>query len=108
MRMLDIIPRLERALTESQAMLAAAQEGRWDDLIEMETARRDLIAAASRVEATVLPENALVARKKELIRDILAADAQIKALTQAWMGELQSVLTSVQVERKLIRAYESR
>ena len=107
MRMLDIIPRLERALAESQAMLAAAQDGRWDDLIEMETARRNLIAEASGVEVTVL-DDALVARKKDLIRDILAADAQIKALTQAWMGELQDVLTSVQVERKLIRAYESR
>ena len=107
MRVLDIIPRLERALAESQVMLVAAQDGCWDDLIELEIARRDLIAEASRVETTVL-DDALVARKKDLIRDILAADAQIKALTQAWMGELQSVLTSVQVERKLIRAYESR
>jgi flagellar protein FliT len=107
MQALDIIPRLERALAESLAMLTAAQDGRWDDLLEMETARRNWVVEASRGEASV-GSDVLVPRKKELIRDILAADAQIRVLTQAWMGELQSVLTSVQVERKLIRAYESR
>ncbi len=104
--MLDIISWLERALIESQLMLTAAREGRWDDLLALEAARRDLVQETS--QGDTLPDVAQVARKKELICTILATDAQIKELTQAWMGELQSVLTSVQVERKLIRAYESR
>lgn len=107
MRVFGSILHLEHALAKSQVMLAAAQEGCWDDLVELETARRGLLTEASQVAAAVL-DDTQIARKQGLIRDILAADAQIKALTQAWMNELQSVLTSVQVERKLIRAYESR
>jgi flagellar protein FliT len=107
MPVLDMIPRLERALNDSQLMLTAAREGRWDDLIELETARQKVMQNTKEVDTSV-PDVAQVARKKELIGNILANDAQIRALTQAWMGELESVLTSVQVERKLIRAYESR
>ena len=102
----DLISRLERILFESQAMLAAASDGRWDDLIEQEAARRDSIVEATHTLAP-LSDQGLIERKQALIRQILVADEQIKTLTQAWMGELQGVLTSVQAERKLARAYET-
>ena len=102
----DIIQRLEGILAESQTMLAAATEGRWDDLIELEVARRASVLEIAATQAAI-PDAALQERKKNLVRDILAADAQTKTLTEAWMSEIQSVLTSVQAERKLIRAYES-
>lgn len=103
----EIIQRYEAILTASGEMVTAAKENRWDDLIDMEIARRAQIIEVTAEPATPFTDQALQARKETLIRGILEADAQVKALTEAWMAEMSGILNSVQAERKLARAYQS-
>ena len=103
----EIIRRYEAILTESGEMVAAAQENRWEDLIELEITRRAHILAVTAESATPFADAAMQANKERLIRAILDADAQVKSLTSAWMSEISGILTSVQAERKLARAYQT-
>ncbi|OFZ71014.1 MAG: hypothetical protein A2Z01_00455 [Betaproteobacteria bacterium RBG_16_58_11] len=107
MQAADVIHRYEFILAASGEMVMAAQENRWEDLINLEIARRERILEVTAEPVSPFADAALQARKESLIRGILAADERVKALTAAWMSEMQGILTSVQAERKLARAYET-
>ena len=107
MQAAEIISRYERILVVSAEMVVSAQESRWEDLLSLEIARRELIQTATAEPASRLDDVAFQARKETLIRAILAADEQVKSLTLAWMSEMRGILTSVQAERKLAVAYET-
>lgn len=91
----------------TRQMLNAAQNGGWDALIEGELKRNALVEYMMvKNESSIM--NAVEQQKiGEIIRHILAADSEIKTLTEAWMGELQDILGSIGTEKKLHRAYES-
>lgn len=108
MQATDTIQRYERILATSSQMVLAAEESRWDELIDMEIARRELILEATSLSTAPLADEKLQLHKETLIRGILAADERVKALTATWMKEMEGILSSVQAERKLARAYESR
>lgn len=107
MQAAEVILRYEHILSASKEMVAAAVENRWDDLINLEISRRVLIVEVTAEPATPLSDAVLQTRKETLIRAILAADERVKALTAAWMQEMEGILTSVQAERKLAKAYET-
>jgi len=91
----------------TRQMLNAAQNGDWDALIEGELKRnawveRMRVQNASSVMNTVEQQKA-----GEIIRNVLAADKEIKTLTEAWKGELQEILGSIGTEKKLSKAYET-
>lgn len=90
----------------TRQMLDAAQNGDWDALIEGELKRNALVERMmAKNESSVM--NAVEQQKTgEIIRHILAADGEIKTLTEAWKGELQEILGSVGTEKKLHKAYE--
>ena len=100
----EIIQRLERVLVDSLAMLAAASENRWDDLVALGTRRQALIQAATQVPPQIF-NSRLEQHKARLKQEIAETDLRIQTLTRAWMNELEGVLTSVHVERKLANAY---
>jgi hypothetical protein len=89
----------------TQQMLNAARSGRWEALIEVEFNRNILIEQMmAQGESSIM--SAIEQRKiSGIIRDILAADSEIKALTEAWKGELKNILDSVDTEKKLNKAY---
>jgi len=103
----EVIQRYEHILAASGEMVVAATENRWDDLINLEIARRSHILEVTAESAAPFVNAAQQAHKERLIRNILEADAQVKALTEAWMAEMSVILTSVQAERKLARAYQT-
>lgn len=107
MQAAEVINRYEHILAASGEMVVAAEENRWEDLVNLEIARRELIVVVTAESATPFSDAALQARKESLIRGILAADERVKSLSAAWMAEMQGILTSVQAERKLARAYET-
>ncbi len=107
MQAAEVISRYEHILAASGEMTLAAEENRWEDLINLEIVRRDLIVEVTAEPATPFADAALQARKETLIRGILAADERVKSLTVTWMAEMEGILTSVQAERKLARAYET-
>ena len=89
----------------TRQMLNAAQNGEWDALIEGEL-KRDAWVDCMRVKNVSSIMNTVEQQKTgEIIRHILAADGEIKTLTEAWMGELQKILGSIGIEKKLSKAY---
>ena len=91
----------------TRQMLNAAQNDDWGALIEGELKRNALVERMMvQNESSIM--NTLEQQKTgEIIRHILAADGEIKKLTEAWKGELQEILGSVGTEKKLHKAYES-
>lgn len=89
----------------TQQMLEAARAEEWDQLIALEQGRDELLSQLMQVQACapVAPQQG--AEIAKLIRSILAADQQIQGLTRVWMDEINGVLNSVQVEKKLLKAY---
>jgi len=86
-------------------MRAAATQGEWDHLVELEkqcSQRVDVMKTQD--TATTLDENARL-RKVALIRKILADDAEIRNHTEQWMLQLQRIMKSTGQERRLREAY---
>ena len=103
----SILAMYENLWLLTQQMLNAAQNGDWDALIEGELKRNALVERMMvKSESSVM--NTVEQQKiGEIIRHILAADGEIKTLTEAWKGELQDILGSIGTEKKLHKAYES-
>lgn len=89
----------------STAMLAAARDGDWDRLTELE---RDC-AAQLRIlhahEATVAMHGPARTRKIALIRNILADDREIRDLTMPWMARLSALIGNTRAQTRLANAY---
>ena len=62
---------------------------------------------AAGVKKEIALEPNIHKRKVEIIRQVLADDAEIRNLTEPWMQRLQHLLTSVGQERKLHAAYNA-
>ena len=103
----ELIGTYENILAVTARMLGAARAAEWDRLVELEQECRllvqSLIAARSGNEIELEPE--VRKRKFEIIRKVLADDAEIRNLTEPWMQRLQHLLGSIGQERKLRAAY---
>ena len=88
-------------------MLDAARGEDWDALLELSQERDALFAQLMQAHPAAPTEPQQAAEMAARIRAILAADQQIQGLTRTWMDEINGVLSSVNVERKLLKAYES-
>ncbi len=87
-------------------MLAAAKEGDWEGLVNLEIARREVLDPLT---AQAIDFGAGQRQEKDAcIREILEMDAQIRTLTEAWMGEMRQMLSTVQSQRKIEQAYGTR
>jgi flagellar protein FliT len=88
----------------SQQMLDLAAKGDWDALATAE-ATRTAIEEELRQADTLKWQGPQAAKKEELIRAILALDAQTRTLVETGMQELRQTLGSIGTERKLNKAY---
>ena len=97
------------AWSATQRMLEAARASEWDALIVLEQGRDALLAQVMQTpaQAPAPGDPHQAAETTRLIRGILAADQQIQGLTRAWMDEINGVLSSVQAEKKLLKAYDA-
>jgi flagellar protein FliT len=102
-----IVQRYEAVAQLARKMLEAAQQGQWDELVELEQQRGTVVselmadAAQSTIPAEVADQVA------ELIKTILDMDAESSSLAQAWQDELKALLGSMGAERKISQAYGS-
>ena len=101
----QIIGAYEAILTITGQMLAAARNDDWDRLValEQDCKRRveELIANNSGQPLS----SQFHQRKAEIIRKVLADDAEIRNITEPWMAQLQNLIGSAGRERKLYQAY---
>jgi len=106
MDQVQLLARYTDAWETTQQMLEAARSENWDELLNLDQARDQLFAGLMQA-SPVAPENLQLADETAvLIRSILSADQQILSLSQDWMEEINGVLTSVTVEKKLLKAYD--
>jgi flagellar protein FliT len=91
------------ALTRQMRRAAAHEE--WDQLINIEQQRGKLVAAMKPLDAEAKLDEAARQRKNQLITKVLADDAEIRSLAQAWMGQLQLSMQSNLQELRLLKEY---
>lgn len=105
----EMIAAYESILQVTTQMLEAARAADWDRLVASEKQCRALVErlAAARQLSTPALEPHLRSRKVQIIRRVLADDAEIRNLTEPWMHRLQHMLASVGRERRLQAAYGS-
>jgi flagellar protein FliT len=88
-------------------MRTAAQEGEWDHLVELEQKCSRQVATMRPMDERSTLDETNRQRKIQLIKQILADDADIRNRTQTWMAQLQSIIQSNRKEQRLHQAYES-
>lgn len=84
----------------TRLMLRAAQDQDWEMLSDAQSCCAQLISrlqAASGSEVVLPPEEAR--RKYEILRKVLADDAQIRLLTQPGLRQLESILSGGAAQR---------
>ena len=105
----EMIGTYENILSVTAQMLDAARAADWDLLVRREQECRQLVESLmnARSGKQIVLEPQVRRRKVEIIRKVLADDAEIRNLTEPWMQRLQHLLTSVGQERKLHAAYNA-
>lgn len=101
----EVISNYESLSTLTEQMRNAALQGEWDHLVELEQQCSRQVAAMKPLDADSTLDVAARQRKIQLIKKILANDADIRSRTQAWMGQLQNIIQSNHQEQRLQRAY---
>ncbi len=86
-------------------MRDAAEHGEWDALVNLEQQCSHQVETMKPADAATALDEASRQRKIQLIKKILADDAEIRNRTEAWMGQLQRLMQNSRQERQLHRAY---
>lgn len=101
----EVVSLYEAMVGITDQMLAAATANDWDRLVTLE---QQCAACVRQLKAD--GDNPPLAaqertRKADAIRKMLAADRQIRDLTQPWMARLSAMINSKGTERRVARAY---
>jgi flagellar protein FliT len=101
----EVVSLYEAMVGISDQMLAAATANDWDRLAELE-----LQSAACVRQLKASGDGQPLAgqertRKVAAIRKMLAADREIRDLTQPWMAKLSAMINNKGTERRIARAY---
>jgi flagellar protein FliT len=91
------------AITEQ--MRAAANQGEWDKLVDLEKQCSHHVETMKASDAGAKLDESARQRKIQLIKKILADDADIRSHTEVWMGQLQRIMQSNRQEQRLHQAY---
>ena len=101
----QIIATYEAILAITGQMLGAARDDDWDRLVALEQDCKKLVEQLIADNTGQPLSREFQQRKVEIIRRVLAEDAEIRNITQPWMAQLQNILGSAGRERKLYQAY---
>lgn len=93
-------------LSTTGKMLAAAQNNEWDQLILLEQECRQLTEMLINNDPEPILDKELLQNKVTIINQILADDAEIRAITEPWMVKLQDMLNTNERTRSLQQAYQ--
>lgn len=90
-----VIARYEEIAALSRRMLAAAHAGAWSEVRRLEGRCREVIAELKEAARHARLNRAEQRRRIELLRDILADDAQIRRRAEPWLSQLERLLMPV-------------
>jgi flagellar protein FliT len=86
-----LLEHYEAVAAASQQMLAAARGDRWDEVAQWEERCLKLIAALKAASANAQLEDHEDERRMQLLRRILAADAEIRTRAEPWWAQLDDL-----------------
>jgi len=101
----QVITNYESLSALTGQMREAAMHNEWDKLVDIEKQCSRQVAIMKPVDATTVLNEAARQRKMQLIKKILADDAEIRNRTETWMGQLQRIMQSNRQEQRLQHAY---
>ncbi len=103
-RSASVLAQYETMAAQSRAMLVAARESDWDEVVRLE---RDCARIVGDLKARGEPPLTDVERKRkmEIIRAMLADDAEIRDLAQPWLAQLSKLISNTAARRNIDRAY---
>jgi flagellar protein FliT len=100
-----ILAHYESLATLSGRMAEAARLGEWDQLIDLERQRTEIVAAVQPLDAAQPLDATARERKNALITAALADEAEVRTLVQAWMSEYEHTQQCNAQELRLLREY---
>jgi flagellar protein FliT len=100
-----IITNYESLSFITSQMREAAVHGEWSQLIDLEQQCSRHVASMKPIDTTAKLDESARQRKIQLIKKILADDADIRNCTELWMRQLQSIMQSNRQEQSLQQAY---
>jgi flagellar protein FliT len=103
----QIIATYEAILALTGEMLEAARNDDWERLVALEKDCKQLVDALIAEDKGGPRDSDFLQRKAEIIRKVLADDAQIRNITEPWMAQLQKILGSAGREKRLHQVYGS-
>lgn len=92
-------------LTLSRKMLDHARAGQWQTVTACERERSGIVERLKQQQDRAQLSASEQEAEAQLIRDILAADAEVRTLTDSWFGELHAEMRSIGTGFKLNQAY---
>lgn len=101
----QVISNYESLSVLTGQMREAAMQGEWDQLIDLEQQCSRHVATMKPVDAVATLDESARQRKIQLIKKILADDAEIRNHTEVWMGQLQRIMQSNRQEQRLQQVY---
>lgn len=101
----QVIKNYESLSSITSQMRDAAVHGEWDQLVNLEQQCSQHVATMKPVDAAAKLDEPTRQRKIQLIKKILADDAEIRNHTETWMGQLQQIMQSNRQEQRLQQAY---
>jgi flagellar protein FliT len=96
----QLLDHYEQIAQASQLMLDAARNSDWDEVERQEGRCRALVAslkAASAASPLLRPQDNR--RRMELLRRMLAADAEIRGRSEPWLRQLEQLISSPRPHR---------
>jgi flagellar protein FliT len=102
----EILTTYESLSELTGSMLNAARQGDWDDLAVLEQRCQAYVGSLMQTERVRLNENEQ-RTKIAIIRTILQNDAQIRALAEPRLHELQQSLSLSRAGQRSVKAYNA-
>jgi flagellar protein FliT len=87
-------------------MVAAAQEKDWDRLVSLEQDCGTRFQTLLSTDDSRPRDAEYQRRKSELIRRLLADDAQIRQIVEPWLTQLTALIGNTHQQRRLAGAYQ--
>ena len=103
----SVIENYEFLSSITAQMRMAATHGQWDQLMELEKQCSQHVEIMKTHDIDIPSNESTRLRKVELIRKILADDAEIRNHTEPWVAQLQRIMHSAGQERRLQQTYSS-
>jgi len=101
----EILSLYETVAELSGQMLDAARSADWERLVTLESRCASQVQMLKTGAPVAALSGTIREKKVRIIHKILADDREIRNITEPWMAELSSLMSSAGTERKLSRAY---